>query len=153
MRGTVVIAVGNEFRRDDGAGLAAVERARARLPRGIGVVVSNGETSRLLDAWDGAAVAVVVDAARTGAAPGTVHRAELSGSEERVWRGAGGSHALGVGDAVSLGRALGRLPARLIVYGIEGADFGSGQGLSQAAGAAVDQVADAVVAECGGGGS
>jgi hypothetical protein len=32
----VVIGVGNEFRRDDGAGLAVIERLRGLVPRGVG---------------------------------------------------------------------------------------------------------------------
>ena len=36
------------------------------------------------------------------------------------------THAFGVGDAVELARALGRLPRRVVVYGVEGADFAAG---------------------------
>ena len=41
-----------------------------------------------------------------------------------------GTHAFGVAETIELSRALGRLPLRLIGYGIEGRSFGPGAGLS-----------------------
>ena len=59
----VVIGVGNEFRRDDGAGPAVVARLRGHLPDRVCLLVSDGEPTRLIEAWAGAPVAVIVDAA------------------------------------------------------------------------------------------
>ncbi len=50
------------------------------------------------------------------------------------------THLLGVADAIELGRALGRLPARLFVLGIEGERFTTGAALSEPAAAAVEQL-------------
>ncbi len=61
-------------------------------------------------------------------------------SPPRVFRGS--THALGLGEAIELARALGRLPGRLLVYGVEGADFGTGEGLSPAVTAALGPLAD-----------
>jgi hypothetical protein len=44
-------------------------------------------------------------------------------------------------EAIELARALGQLPPRLIVYGVEGADFTAGEGLSLD----VEKAAQAVV--------
>jgi len=71
---TVVIGVGNDFRRDDGAGLAVAGRLRGRVPGGVSVVECEQEPSRLLDAWSGADRAFVVDACSGGGPAGTVHR-------------------------------------------------------------------------------
>jgi hydrogenase maturation protease len=60
----VVIGVGNEFRRDDGAGLAVLTSLRDRVPPGVEIVLTDGEPIRLIEAWIGAALAVVVDAVR-----------------------------------------------------------------------------------------
>src|SRR3954452_13627171 len=38
------------------------------------------------------------------------------------------THDLGVAEAIELARAFGKLPPRLIVYGIEGRDFDEGTG-------------------------
>ena len=70
------------------------------------------EPTRLLDAWEGADVALVIDAAASGAvAAGTVHRFDASGEgvPARVFRSS--THAFGVGDAVELARALGTAAA------------------------------------------
>jgi len=48
-----------------------------------------------------------------------------------------------------LARALGRLPPRLIVYGVEGKAFEAGVGLSPEVKAAVQEVAERVLGELG----
>ena len=58
----VVIGVGNEFRRDDGAGPAVIGQLRDRVPAGVELVITDGEPTRLIEAWAGAALAVIVDA-------------------------------------------------------------------------------------------
>jgi hydrogenase maturation protease len=142
----VVIGVGNPYRGDDGVGLAVAERVRGRVP-GVDVVECEQEPTRLLDAWEGAELAIVVDACASGSPAGTVHRFDLAAASlpARVFRSS--THAFGVGDAVELARALGRLPARLVVFGVEGEAFASGTGLSPAAARAADEVAAAIVAE------
>jgi hydrogenase maturation protease len=149
----VVIGVGNEFRRDDGAGPAVVARLRD-LDLGVRLVVTDGEPARLVEAWTGAALAVVVDAVRvqspaTGPPrPGRVHRFVV----DRPGAGTGGpasSHGLGLDDAVGLAVALDRMPGRLIVHAIEAADLSQGPGLSPPVAAAVAAVARAVLADLG----
>src|SRR5215475_4772024 len=74
----VVIGVGNEFRREDGAGPAVVARLRGKLPDDVCLLVSDGEPTRLIEAWAGAPLAVIVDAVRTEpAVPGRLHRLVL----------------------------------------------------------------------------
>jgi len=131
--GLIVIGVGNGFRGDDAAGLA-VARALGDDPR---VIVHEGEPIDLLDRWEGAGEVIVVDAARSGAAPGTIHR--LDGLAAPVAAG-GSTHAFGLGQTLALARALGRAPARLAVIGIEGERFDAGDELSPAVTTAVAQV-------------
>ena len=157
MTGPVVVGIGNPFRRDDGVGTAVADRLRRTLPPGVRVVALDGEPARLVDAWAGAPVAIVVDAMRSGAAPGTLRRTELAttaGRDDRVdvpepvapARSAS-SHAYSLRDAVDLGRALGRVPARLVLYTVEGRDFADGPGLSDPVAAVVPEVAARVVAD------
>ena len=81
-RRTVVIGVGNEFRRDDGAGPAVIARLRALQPgdaslSGVTLALSDGEPGRMIDLWEGARLAVVIDAVRdTTMPPG--HRYQLA---------------------------------------------------------------------------
>ncbi len=139
----VVIGVGNPWRRDDGVGWAVADAARPRLPSAVAVVESDGEASRLLDAWADHDLAVVVDAVCSGAPPGTIHVWDGDAEVARASRTAG-THALGLADAIALGRALERLPARLVVVGVEASETATGHGLSPAVAGAVDRVVDVI---------
>jgi hydrogenase maturation protease len=142
-----VIGVGNRWQRDDGVGAEVAARIEPFVPMGTEVVVLDGEASRLIDAWDGSAVTIVVDAMRSGAAPGTVTRDHVGADPLPRSSGAASSHALGVAEALALGRALHRLPEALVLFGVEGDDFGHGVGLSASVAAAVDGVVDEVLVE------
>ena len=106
-----------------------------------------GEPTALLDVWDGADVLWLVDAVSSGSVPGTVHRLDASTEPlpETLFRAS--SHLVGLGEAVELARALGRLPQRVVFYGIEGESFEAGDELTPAVAAAVTQVAEALARE------
>jgi hydrogenase maturation protease len=143
----VVIGVGNDFRHDDGAGPAVLARLRDLAPDGVRFVITDGEPTRLIEAWAGAALAVVVDAVRAEPPrPGTVHRFVVDGPGARTGRAAS-SHGLGFDDAIALAVALDRMPARLIVHAIEAADLTQGPGLTPPVAAAVGPVATAILAD------
>ena len=153
MSGGVVIGIGNTWRRDDGVGPAVVRAAASRLPVGTRVVELDGEPARVVEAWDGADLAVVVDAVRTGAPPGTVHRFDPAVDGVPVPAGTASSHALGASDAYHLGRALGRLPGRVVIVAVEVADVDPGDGLTPEVAAAVPAAVAAVVEHVTGGGA
>ena len=50
----VVIGVGNEYRSDDGAGIAVARRLRMLFPTGVTVLEESGEGAALIEAWKGA---------------------------------------------------------------------------------------------------
>jgi len=145
--GVVVVGVGNAYRGDDGAGLAVAERLRERLPAGVDVVTCEQEASRVIDAIEDREAAVLVDASSSGSAPGTVHRFDASADAVPARAFRSSTHAFGVGEAVELARALGKLPPRVVVFGVEGKEFAAGEGLSPAVAAAVEPVAEAVLEE------
>ena len=126
----ILIGVGNGWRGDDGAGLAVARRVRELAPDGVEVREVEGDATALVDAWSGAEHVVVVDAAQSGAAPGTVRRFDAGSQPLPVRSLRSSTHAFGVSDAVELARSLGRLPGRLEVYAIEGASFVAGDRLS-----------------------
>jgi hydrogenase maturation protease len=141
----VVIGVGNEFRRDDGAGPAVVARLRGRVPDGVELHLSDGEPTRLIEAWHGASLAVVVDAVRAEpAVPGRLHRLVLHRAGPGAARPAS-SHGLGLDDAIGLALALDRMPGALILHVVEAADLSQGTGLSPAVAAVIDAAATAVL--------
>ena len=146
---TVVIGIGNEFRRDDGVGPLIVARLRDRVPPSVRLVINDGEPSRLLDAWTGAALAIVVDAVRAQPPhPGRAHRFVLDRPRGGAPRSPG-SHGLGLDDAIGLALALDRMPGRLIVHAIEALDLAPGTGLTPPVAAAASAVTAAVLADMG----
>jgi hydrogenase maturation protease len=148
---TVVIGVGNPYRRDDGVGSAVIERLRRLGVKDTRLEESDGEPSELLTLWTGADLAIVVDAVRTAAVhPGRVHCRELADARPVNGRPAS-THRVDLGDAVALALAVDRLPARLVLYGVEVAETAYGPGLSPAAEAAADAVAAAILARITGG--
>jgi hydrogenase maturation protease len=144
---TVVIGIGSRLRGDDAAGVAIAERLREATPPGVEVVACDAEPSRLMEAWNGAATVVLVDSVTSGAPAGTLHRFEAGDAPLPVRAFRSSTHAIGVGETIELARALGRLPRRVRVYGVEGRDFGNGRPLTPAVEAAVGRVADAVLAD------
>jgi hydrogenase maturation protease len=134
--GLVVIGVGNRFARDDALGLCVVDSLRARTSGSAPVrfVELDGEPSRIVAAWRHAAVGWLVDAMASGRAPGDVVELDLERLEHDPSDGRPptSSHATGAADAIALGRALDALPGRVRVFGVEGAAFGPGEGLTPA---------------------
>jgi hydrogenase maturation protease len=143
-----VVGIGNAWQGDDGAGLAAARRLRERAPEGVVVKELEGEPVSLVDALDGAEEVILVDAVRSGAEPGTVHRIDASGEPLPATLSAASTHPLGVGEAIELARALGRLPRRVVLYGIEAQSLAAGDELTPAVARAVDEVVERVVTEC-----
>ena len=126
-----MIGVGNDYRSDDAA-------------------EHEGEPLALLDAFTDRDAVVLVDAVRSGAAPGTVHRVDASDRPlPATLRGSSSTHAVGVGEAIELARALGRLPQRVVVFGLEGERFEAGTRLSASVEAAVEPLVDTILAEVG----
>lgn len=147
----LVIGVGNPDRGDDAAGLSVARKIRdAGLPDVI-VRELDGDQVTLLDEWDGADEVCVIDAVCSGGPPGAVYR--FDGSRPLGARfGQRGTHSFSLAEVIELARALRRLPARLDGYGIEGATFALGAGLSPAAEAAVRAVTGQILDELAKGG-
>ncbi len=66
---------------------------------------------------EGASHVILIDAMRSGAVPGTVRR--LQDEEIEMEAALLSSHGFGVAESLALGRTLGMLPARLVLYGVE----------------------------------
>jgi len=139
-----VACLGNRFRGDDAVGLLVADGVRAA---GVEVQECEDEPTRLLDSWEELDLLVLVDAVQSGSAPGTVHRVDASSGTLPEGLTLTSSHAFGIGQTLELARALGRLPARVVVYGVEGAVFAAGAGLTPSVASAVPGVVAAVVRE------
>lgn len=146
MAESVIIGVGNRWRRDDIAGIAVLDELRSRVADDVELVESDGEPTRLIDAFERAPQVVMVDAVVTGAAPGTVHR--FSDTELPNQMGIGqSSHLVQLVETIELGKLLGKLPNGLVLIGIEAIDFDNGEGMTSEVEAAVQAAARAVLRE------
>ncbi len=127
----LVVGFGNVLRHDDGAGPLLIERLGSpwAMAAGDGAV----EMVEHMAAFD---EVVLVDAVRSGAPVGMIHRFTDGQVYPRSWGGS--SHSIGLVEVVELARALGTLPGHISVYGIEVQDTSSGSGLSPQVEAAVD---------------
>lgn len=139
-----IIGVGSPFGLDrigweavralEAAGLAA------RFPPGrVTLTAWDRPGSRLVQALRNAAAVILIDAMRAGEVTGAVRRftpGELSAAP----RGFVSSHGVGIPQALALADALGELPARTVIYGIEiGTEGDAGASLEALCGkAAVD---------------
>jgi hydrogenase maturation protease len=144
------IGVGNPLRGDDAAGLLAARWVRERLDDGVEVLEMEGEPIDLIEAWRGAEHVLLADAVASGGEPGEVHRVDVAAGPVPARLAGPSTHALGLAEAIELGRALESLPPRLILYGIEAARFEVGAECDPVVLAAVERVAAAAQEELGG---
>ncbi|PTR32253.1 hydrogenase maturation protease [Rhodococcus sp. OK519] len=139
---TVVIGLGNEFRRDDGLGPAVVRALAGQIP-----ATTVTDAIDLLASWAGKRLAIVVDLVVPALCrPGLVHRWTIDDKPGPL-----DSHAVDVAAALALSRVLGTAPGRVIMYAVEGTDLRPGVGLSPAVRSAVPVTARAIEFEIVGG--
>jgi len=129
----LVIGVGSPDRGDDAAGLEAVRRVREADTAEV------YDCSELIDLWDGRDEVIVIDAMVSDAVPGTVRRVNAIDSPLPEV-GFTSTHAFDLGTAISISRQLGRLPASLVVYGIEAADVTPGAEMTPSVEIAIQSV-------------
>ena len=139
-----VIGVGERWRRDDSVGLIVADHLRSLGLTDADVRTVSGEGTALLECWSADDDVIIIDAVASGAEPGVVHRWAAHERPIPAWCFRHTTHAFGVAEGIELARTLRRLPRRLIVYGIEGADWGMGEGLSTTVNQAVPTVVDRV---------
>ena len=130
MNKTLLIGVGNAWRRDDGVGPSLVHAlSTSALPEQISLLEHHGEGLSLLDSWQGFTSVLIIDAIRARAPAGTLYCFDCIRDELPSGLFHYSSHQFGLAEAVALARTLDRLPQQLLVYGIVGADFSHGEGL------------------------
>ncbi len=142
----LILGVGNEQRGDDAVGVTAARRLAALNLPGVDVRTSRGELGDLCGLLSEARQAIILDAVVSGGPPGALHRYEAHRQALPAEMFRASSHQLGLAEAIELCRALGTLPEVTLVYGVEGACFDVGAGMSPAIQAALPRLVDAVAA-------
>lgn len=130
-----IIGIGSPFG-DDRFGWEAAEALRrsavmsAVASGRIEISVLDRPGAMLPGRWHEADSVILLDAVRSGATPGTRHRIEACDLP-----GAGvscSSHGFGIASAIGLAQALGNMPSRLLVRGMEADSSWAGFSLSPA---------------------
>ncbi|CAJ60479.1 Hydrogenase maturation protease (partial match) [Frankia alni ACN14a] len=146
---TVVIGCGNLLRGDDGVGPILIRRlAEAGVPAGVRLVDGGTAGMDTAFAMRGARRVVIVDAARTGAAPGTVYRvpaAELADLPLHLPH----PHAVRWDQALAFGRWLlgDDYPTDVTVYLVEAGGLEPGADLTPAVRRAMERMQRLILAD------
>ncbi|GJL71447.1 MAG: peptidase M52 [Nitrosomonas sp.] len=144
---TMVIGIGNDFGSDDAAGLIAVQHLRGVVGNHVRILEQSGDGTQLIESWKNREKVVLIDAALSDKAPGTIHRFEVDTFPLPGKFLCYSTHQLGVSEAIELARALKQLPRSLIVFAIEGKYFGPGKGLSPEVAQSIPVLVDQVKRE------
>jgi hydrogenase maturation protease len=134
--------------RDDGIGARVLDDLDRRyaLPSTVRLISSGAPMARLLAEVDGIEHLIVVDAVRSGRAPGTIHRLKPD-QLEVTGHGACSSHGVGLADFFALLTTLGRCP-EIRIIGVEAGELDKvGSELSPPVAAALPRAVDAVMEE------
>ena len=143
----MIIGVGNPYRGDDSVGLIVVRRLKEALGASAIICENNGDGAALLEAWRSAHRVIIVDAAKSGAKVGTIHRFDAGRRKLPQEFFHCSTHAFGLSEAIELARALGELPPSIVVYAVEGDNFAQGAELSAEVREAIDEVVACIKAE------
>ena len=146
--GVLMIGVGSVDRGDDAAGRLAAQQIMANHPNArFRTKELRGEAMELMDAWAGADTVILIDAMAMGLTPGSVRRFDASTQALPAEMARASTHDIGVCEAIELARAMGILPRRVILYGIEIARLTHGGEPCDQVKAGIWEAADAAVNE------
>jgi hydrogenase maturation protease len=129
----LVLGLGNTLLSDDGVGPALLDHLSISAQRWEGQVefVDGGTQGlALLGRLCGRKALIIVDAVKTGAPPGTVHRMTLGELRNANPGRAGSAHEGNAGELLAAAQLLDELPDRLFVVGVEPKKIATGLGLS-----------------------
>lgn len=141
----LVLGVGNTLMSDDGAGVRLMERLRDLQPPLPDVEYLDAGTLSfvLLPQIQACDALLVLDAARLGAAPGSMRVLRDEAMDEFLRTARCSVHEVGMRDLLDMARLTGSLPQLRGFVGIEPAETGWGESLSTAVEAALPAAAAA----------
>lgn len=146
-----LIAIGNEFRQDDGAGLVVLKKLKPHLPQYV-KTAATADVTDLIYLWQGVDAAYLFDAIKIDTvkdqlASTRLYRVDAHAQPLPAQWSSCSTHGFGVADMIELARTLNHLPPQLIVYGIRGQQFGTGCALSPDVERAVGDLVDCLTLE------
>ncbi len=151
MTRVAVIGIGQSLRGDDAAGLETVRQWRKKFPETAGRPEVQIEASELpglalLDVLNDVDAAILVDAVKSSATPGTIHR--LSEAElESFTSDSKSAHGWGVAETLRLRQQLTDTKTIIRIIGIEAEQMETGAGLSKTIEDAMPEICEALEEE------
>ncbi|MHB1188401.1 hydrogenase maturation protease [Thiobacillus sp.] len=133
---------------DDQAGWMVIDALLASdVQHGVGVVIDKLDRpgANLISLFEGADWVILIDAMQSSGQPGAIRRFDQQ--DWPAYSGGLSSHGFGVLDALTLARALGSLPSRLDLHGIEIGSANPGEQAGDDIEAAAQQLARCIAAD------
>jgi hydrogenase maturation protease len=146
MKKSIVIGIGNNYRRDDGVGLEIAGRIEKMNLGDISVIKSNGDLTGILEEMGEFDKVIIADSVSSGARPGTVYRIVPDDSKYSFRREKKlSSHRFEINEVLRLAQNISKPVKNVIIYGIEGKDYSHGEGLSSEVREAAEKVAAGII--------
>ncbi len=145
---TLILGIGNTLLTDEAVGVQVVERLRERQADFPELRLLDGGTLSFTLIEDICAQPwlIVVDAARFGEPPGSVHCFEGAEMDQYLSRAGRSVHEVGLRDLLDIARLTERLPVRRALIGIEPHTIGWGEQLTPEVAPAVPKAAELALA-------
>ncbi len=144
---TLVLALGNPIRSDDGVGVAALRclEADRRVPGSVDLVEGGTKGLELVPYISGMSRLLVLDAVDVGAVAGTILC--IRDEELRSLPGNGNVHDLALADILNALRLLGQEPQEIVLLGIQPATTELGTSLSKSVESSLQLLVEAAIAQ------
>ncbi len=141
----LIVGIGNDFRGDDGVGLAVVSKI-SQIKPDLSVHLSGGDVSSLMDWFSIYDIIILVDAMiQPSSKAGTAQIFDLKhhGLVDKSVRGS--THIMSIYEAVELARVLGALPDQLFLVGVVAEAFNLGESISDCVREKIDTVVEQIL--------
>ncbi len=152
-KGTLILGVGNPLRRDDGIGLASIQKLKELKQSGelltIRADIIDGGTDGLglieyLKAYKNV---IIIDAVEMALPPGTVKPFTPDEAVLKINKDSLSTHGFGIAELITLSRELGIFPG-ITIIGVQPEDSGYGEGLSTKVSQALGIICQKVLEHC-----
>ena len=141
---TLVLGVGNPFRRDDGVGSAVVARLQAENDLdGVDLLDGGTDGFALMDYMYGYEKVLIVDAVNMNVLPGEIRLFSPQEAILSITSDALSTHGFGVAEVIALMEKM-DMQVNLQILGIQAKDVTFGEGLSPEIAARIDDVIELV---------
>lgn len=143
---TLVLGIGNLLLSDEGVGCRCVEELERRyvLPPAVSCVDGGTAGFELLPLVEDAQALIIIDALKDGRTPGTLVLVEDEAVPSLMLTRTS-PHQIGICEVLATAQLTGKVPKRLLFFGIEPKSLEVAMGLSPEVSQALDKALDAVV--------